>query len=66
MISNSHELTIQFFDAHGGDAIWIRYLRTDGKWHNILIDGGYIGSYSEIFKPAIEDIHSAGEQLIYG
>lgn len=63
MISNSHELTIQFFDAQGGDAIWIRYLGDDSSWHNILIDGGFIGSYDEIFKPVINAISAAGEYI---
>ena len=63
MIINSHELTIQFFDAQGGDAIWIRYLGNDARWHNILIDGGYIGSYDEIFKPVIDSISTAGELI---
>jgi beta-lactamase superfamily II metal-dependent hydrolase len=63
MISNSHELTIQFFDAQGGDAIWIRYLGDDLRWHNILIDGGFIGSYSETFKPVINAISTANEYI---
>jgi len=63
MIINSNELTIQFFDAQGGDAIWIRYLGDDGGWHNILIDGGYIGSYSTLFKPVIDAIAEAEEYI---
>lgn len=63
MIVNSHELTIHFFDAHGGDAIWIRYLGNDARWHNILIDGGYIGSYDTIFKPVVSAIVNAGELI---
>jgi beta-lactamase superfamily II metal-dependent hydrolase len=61
IISKSHEISIQFFDADGGDAIWIRYLGNDNLWHNILIDGGYIGSYDKIFKPVIDAISQAGE-----
>jgi beta-lactamase superfamily II metal-dependent hydrolase len=61
MILNPNELSISFFDAHGGDAIWIRYLGNDQLWHNILIDGGYIGSYDQIFKPVLDSISKSGE-----
>lgn len=63
MISDSHELTIRFFDAHGGDAIWIRHLGDDLQWHNMLIDGGYIGSYATVFKPVIDAIRAAEEHI---
>jgi len=63
MISDSHEITVRFFDAHGGDAIWIRYLGNDIQWHNILIDGGYIGSYNAVFKPVIDAIGAVGELI---
>lgn len=63
MISNTHMLTIQFFDAQGGDAIWIRYFGNDSTWHNILIDGGYIGSYNTVFKPVIDAITAVKEQI---
>ncbi|TCN57629.1 hypothetical protein D0809_13680 [Flavobacterium circumlabens] len=61
MISNSYEITIKFFDAGGGDAIWIRYLGNDNLWHNILIDGGYVKSYDTIFKPVLSSISEVGE-----
>jgi beta-lactamase superfamily II metal-dependent hydrolase len=61
IISKLHEISIQFFDVDGGDAIWIRYLGNDNLWHNILIDGGYIGNYDKIFKPVIDAISQAGE-----
>ncbi|MBL4675860.1 MAG: hypothetical protein JKY70_06605 [Mucilaginibacter sp.] len=61
MIDNTHELTIQFFDAGGGDAIWIRYYGDDNTWHNMLIDGGFIGSYTSIFKPVLVAISEAKE-----
>ncbi|MFB9080575.1 ComEC/Rec2 family competence protein [Flavobacterium procerum] len=56
-----NELSISFFDALGGDAVWIRYRGNDHLWHNILIDGGYIGSYEEIFKPVLDAISLSGE-----
>ncbi|WP_202703808.1 ComEC/Rec2 family competence protein [Flavobacterium sp. UGB4466] len=61
MIRDSHELTIEFFDVDGGDAMRIRYLGNDNLWHNILIDGGYIQSYDLVFKSIINSISEAGE-----
>lgn len=59
-LPESHEITITFFDVRGGDAIWIRYLGNDSKWHNILVDGGYGNSYKTAFGPLISKI-SKGE-----
>ncbi len=56
LISKSHKLTFTFFDVGGGDAIWIRFLGDDDKWHNILIDGGYGYTYKDVFGPLIRDI----------
>jgi len=61
MITKKHELTIHFFDADGGDAIWIRFYGDDSSWHNILIDGGFIGSYATIFQPVLKNIAEAKE-----
>lgn len=61
MLPNLHELTVRFFDSDGGDAIWIRFLGNDQKWHNILVDGGYRGAYDTVFKPVLKDIKNAQE-----
>ncbi|MDO1449637.1 MBL fold metallo-hydrolase [Rhodocytophaga aerolata] len=49
MFSKDYELTLSFFDVGGGDAILIRFLGNDSKWHNILIDGGYGRTYKDVF-----------------
>lgn len=56
MLLKTHKLTFTFFDVGGGDAIWIRYLGNDGKWHNILVDGGYGYTYKNAFGPLIQNI----------
>jgi beta-lactamase superfamily II metal-dependent hydrolase len=61
MLENTHELEVHIFDADGGDAIWIRYCGDDDAWHNILIDGGFIGSYASTFQPVLKAIADKGE-----
>lgn len=56
MLLNTHELTFTFLNVGGGDAIWIRFLGNDNKWHNILIDGGYGYTYKDAFGPLINQI----------
>jgi len=56
MLPKAHRLTFTFFDVNGGDALWIRFLGDDDKWHNILVDGGYGNTYKYVFGPLIRDI----------
>ncbi len=63
MLEKKHKITIRFFDVGGGDAIWIRFLGRDRKWHNVLIDGGYGATYKTTFGPLITQITEAGEAI---
>jgi hypothetical protein len=47
------DFTVTFFDVNGGDGFWIRYKGAETKFHNILLDGGYVKSYYGAFKNAI-------------
>ena len=49
-------LTIKFFPVGCGDAISIRFLGNDNKYHNILIDGGYQNMYPLGIKNEIQEI----------
>lgn len=59
LLPKSHKIKITFFDVKGGDAIWIRFLGNDEKWHNILVDGGYGNTYKSVFGPLISKITKA-------
>lgn len=63
MIQKTHQLSFHFFNVGGGDAIFIRFLGRDTKWHNILVDGGYGKEYKNTFGPLIREITSSDEQI---
>lgn len=63
MIQKTHQISFHFFDIGGGDAIFIRFLGRDSKWHNILIDGGYGKVYKNAFGPLIRKIVSEKEYI---
>lgn len=65
MIKKTHQISFHFFDIGGGDAVYIRFLGTDSKWHNVLIDGGYSKEYKNTFGPLIREIVEAGEIIDY-
>lgn len=56
-------LTIKFYNVGCGDAISIRFLGKDHKWHNILIDGGTQESYPIGIKKEIENILIRQEKI---
>jgi beta-lactamase superfamily II metal-dependent hydrolase len=58
MFPTDHELLFTFYDVGGGDAIHIRFLGNDQKWHNILLDGGYGKTYKDVFGPLIRSLPS--------
>ncbi|MCW3167935.1 hypothetical protein OMO38_05280 [Chryseobacterium sp. 09-1422] len=64
-MQKTHQVSFHFLDVNGGDAIHIRFLGTDGKWHNILIDGGYAKEYKNAFGPLIREIVEVGEIIDY-
>lgn len=63
MIQKTYQISFHFFDIGGGDAIFIRFLGKDSKWHNILIDGGYGKVYKNAFGPLIRKIVSEKEYI---
>jgi len=58
-----HAITCTYFDAGAGDAIWIRFLGNDSKWHHVLVDGGYGYAYKMAFGPLIREIVAVGETV---
>ena len=63
LLKADSEITYTFFDAAGGDAIWIRYFGDDSHWHNILIDGGFPWSYKSGFAVVLDQLLKAGESV---
>lgn len=61
MLTDTHKISFKYFNAAGADALWIRFLGNDGKWHNVLIDGGYGITYKDTFGPLIRKITDSGE-----
>ncbi len=64
-MQKTHQVSFHFLDVNGGDAIHIRFLGTDSKWHNVLIDGGYSKKYKNAVGPLIRRIVEAGEVIDY-
>jgi beta-lactamase superfamily II metal-dependent hydrolase len=56
-----NNLSIKFFPVGCGDAISIRFLGDDNKYHNILIDGGYQKMYPLGIKNEIQTIVEQNE-----
>lgn len=52
-----------FYQAECGDASRIRYLGSDGNYHNIFIDGGYEKTFKSIISPHVNEIQSDGESI---
>lgn len=52
-----------FYQAECGDASRIRYLGSDGNYHNIFIDAGYRRTYKNIISPHVNDIQASGESI---
>lgn len=53
----------KFLSVLCGDAILIRFLGDDNNFRNILIDGGYVKTYSKILKPELLGIKNRGEKI---
>lgn len=63
-ISNADQtLTMHFLPVGNADAIHLRFLDGQGRWHNILIDGGSRKTYKKIFRPLLKEIYTAGETI---
>ena len=58
------ECTIKALNVGCGDAIVIRYYGNDEKYHNIIIDGGYMKKYEDTLQPEIEAIRNRKDECI--
>ena len=56
-------MTVKFFQAECGDAASIRFLGSDNKYHNILIDSGYERTFRHALEDEIKEIASNGEKI---
>jgi beta-lactamase superfamily II metal-dependent hydrolase len=54
---------IFFYQAECGDASRIRYLGSDGKYHNIFIDAGYRRTFKNIISPHLNEIQTSDESI---
>lgn len=52
-----------FYQAECGDASRIRYLGSDGNYHNVFIDAGYGRTYKNIISPHMNEIQTNGESI---
>ncbi|MBN8857079.1 MAG: MBL fold metallo-hydrolase [Sphingobacteriales bacterium] len=55
--------SISFLGVLCGDAILIRFFGNDKKYHNFLIDGGFVKTYKPTLKPALVKIKESGEKV---
>ena len=56
-------IQLHFLPVGCGDAIHIRFKGEDEFFHNILIDSGYVKTYTPILKPILNGILSKGEMI---
>jgi beta-lactamase superfamily II metal-dependent hydrolase len=54
---------IFFYKSECGDAARIRYLGTDGEYHNIFIDSGYKRTFKNIISKHINEIQVTNEMI---
>jgi len=57
------EMSIYFYKAECGDAARIKYLGSDGKYHNIFIDSGYRRTFKNIIAQHIKGIQVNKEDI---
>ncbi len=55
--------TIKILQVLHGDAICIRFIGTDSKYHNIFIDGGLSSTYFRTLRKEVERVISANERI---
>lgn len=49
-------IELKFLNVFNGDSIILRFLGNDLQYHNILIDGGFVGTYNKILKPELQKV----------
>lgn len=54
---------VSFLGVLCGDAILIRFFGDDKKYHNIMIDGGFVKTYKSTLKPVLVEIKESGEKI---
>ena len=55
-----NDIKIKMFPAGAGDSILIQFQREN---FNILIDGGYVQTYSRYLKPCFKQMRNRGQKL---
>lgn len=56
-------MTIYFYQAECGDAARMRFIGSDNKPHNVIIDAGYERTFRHILAEEIAAIENAGEVI---
>lgn len=62
-MQQSTSLTIKVLQALHGDALRVRFLGNDRKYHNILVDGGFTKTYRATLRKEVKQILSADEKI---
>jgi len=58
-----NELTVKVLQVLHGDALRIRFLGEDQKYHNILIDGGFTKTYKATLRWEVQQILDADKKI---
>lgn len=56
-------LTIKILQALHGDALRVRFLGNDHRYHNILVDGGFTKTYKATLRKEVQQILDADERI---
>ena len=56
-------MEIKFYQAECGDAAKIRFLGTDQKYHNIIVDSGYERTFRHVLADEIKEIETQKEAI---
>ncbi len=56
-------LTIKVLQVLHGDALRVRFLGDDYKYHNLLIDGGFTKTYKATLRKEVQQILDANERI---
>lgn len=58
-----HSISIRFLPVNNADAIHLRFSDRDGRWYNLLIDGGSSKSFEKTILPFMERLEKSGESI---
>lgn len=62
MKNPQHRVQINILPVGGGDCIHLRFLSSDGKWRNIVVDSGPAGK-RKVFRTLLKQISKYGEKI---